>query len=62
MESYEKTRAEMEYVMYAEYMLEYNYETLKRRRLPTIVRCRSYDVDDEINYKREHVMLFLPFR
>ncbi|XP_065305470.1 uncharacterized protein [Dermacentor albipictus] len=61
-EKYEERPPEMEDVTLAEFMTEYNINKLVKRRKTAILRCRDYDVNDVVNYKREHVMLYLPFR
>lgn len=33
-----------------------------KRKVPRVIRYRNYELDDIINYKREMVMLYLPFR
>ncbi|KAH7953265.1 hypothetical protein HPB49_006682 [Dermacentor silvarum] len=56
---YEDSPAEMEGVTFAEFMVEYNPSSLKKRQKPAVLRCRNYSIDD---VKREHVMLYVPFR
>jgi hypothetical protein len=34
----------------------------RRRDVPRVLRTRSYDLSDVINYKRELVLLYIPFR
>lgn len=34
----------------------------RRRDNANVIRCRGYDIEDTINYKREMVTLFHPFR
>jgi len=42
---------------------ETNINTKYRRRdVPRVLRTRSYDLSDIINYKRELVLLYIPFR
>ncbi|KAH6921336.1 hypothetical protein HPB50_027679 [Hyalomma asiaticum] len=62
LERYEDRPAEMEGVTFAEFMVEYNRSTLRKRQKPAVLRCRNYTLDDVVNYKREHVMLYVPFR
>ncbi|KAL1479375.1 hypothetical protein MTO96_051896 [Rhipicephalus appendiculatus] len=62
LERYEDRPAEMEGVTFAEFMVEYNRSSLKKRQKPALLRCRNYTIDDVVNYKREHVMLYVPFR
>ncbi|KAL1445538.1 hypothetical protein MTO96_029152 [Rhipicephalus appendiculatus] len=55
-------QSEMEGVTLAEFMVEYNRSSLRKRQKPAVLRCRNYTIDDVVNYKREHVMLYVPFR
>ncbi|KAH7938555.1 hypothetical protein HPB49_025085 [Dermacentor silvarum] len=52
----------MEGVMFAEFVVEYNPSSLKKRQKPAVLMCRNYSIDDVVNYKREHVVLYVPFR
>ncbi|KAL3186681.1 hypothetical protein MRX96_026839 [Rhipicephalus microplus] len=61
LEWYEHRPAEMESVMFAEFMVEYNRSSLRKRQKPAMLRCRNYSIDDVVNYKREHLMLYVPF-
>ena len=36
--------------------------TYKRRRFPRVLRWRNYNMSELVDYKRESVLLFLPFR
>lgn len=47
---------------FAEFMVEYNPSSLKKRQKPAMLRCRNYSTDDVVNYKRERVILYVPFR
>ncbi|KAK8777882.1 hypothetical protein V5799_020778 [Amblyomma americanum] len=70
-EKYEERSSNMEDVTFAEFVIDYNRaktatdynraKTAKRQKTATL-RCRDYGLDDPVNYKREHVMLYLPFR
>ncbi|KAL3213279.1 hypothetical protein MRX96_035517 [Rhipicephalus microplus] len=62
LERYEHRPAEMEGVTFAEFMVEYNCSSLRKCQKPAVLRCRNYSIDDVLNYKREHVMLYGPFR
>ncbi|KAL3218395.1 hypothetical protein MRX96_050727 [Rhipicephalus microplus] len=62
LERYEHHPAEMEGVKFAEFMVEYNRSSLRKRQKPAVLRCRNYSIDDVVNNKREHVMLYVPFR
>lgn len=39
-----------------------NSKEYRRRELGRIIRYRHYDIDETINYQREMVLLYLPFR
>ncbi|KAL3177510.1 hypothetical protein MRX96_039078 [Rhipicephalus microplus] len=43
-------------------MVEYNRSSLRKHQKPAVLRCQNYSIDDVINYKREHAMLYVPFR
>ncbi|XP_075749325.1 uncharacterized protein LOC142814451 [Rhipicephalus microplus] len=62
LERYEHRPVEMEGVTFAEYMVKYNRSTLRKRQKPAVLRCRNNCIDAVINCKREHVMLYVPFR
>lgn len=62
LERYEDHPAEMGGVTFAEFMVEYNPSSLKKRQKPAMLRCRNYSTDDVVNYKRERVILYVPFR
>lgn len=34
----------------------------RKRSTPRVIRYRSYELDDDVNYKREIVTLYLPFK
>ncbi|XP_040078914.1 uncharacterized protein LOC120850477 [Ixodes scapularis] len=61
-ERYEDRIPELEPVTLAEFATEYNIYTYKKRNQRRILRYRGYSVDDSVNFKREHVLLFYPFR
>ncbi|KAK8777362.1 hypothetical protein V5799_029293 [Amblyomma americanum] len=61
-EKYEERPPELEHVTLAEFMTDYNINKMTKRRKTAILRCRDYGINDVVNYKREHVMLYLPFR
>ncbi|CAN7978248.1 unnamed protein product, partial [Ixodes persulcatus] len=61
-ERYEDRVPELEAVTVAEFATEYNMYTCRKRNQRRIRRYRGYSVDDSVNFKREHVLLFYPFR
>ncbi|XP_042146305.1 uncharacterized protein LOC120843399, partial [Ixodes scapularis] len=61
-ERYEDRIPELEPVTLAEFATEYNIYTYRKRNQRRILRYRGYSVDDSVNFKREHVLLFYPFR
>ncbi|XP_077490779.1 ATP-dependent DNA helicase PIF1-like [Amblyomma americanum] len=61
-EKYEERPPEMEDITLAEFVTEYNINKLTKRRKTAILRCRGSEISDVVNYKREHVMLYLAFR
>ncbi|KAH8020402.1 hypothetical protein HPB51_001074 [Rhipicephalus microplus] len=52
----------MEGVMFTKFMVEHNRSSLRKRQKPAVHKCRNYGNDDVVNFKREHVMLYVPFR
>ncbi|KAK8773971.1 hypothetical protein V5799_011495 [Amblyomma americanum] len=52
----------MEDGMYSEFMTDCKRAKTAKRKKTAILRCRDYGLDGPVNYKREHVMLYLPFR
>ncbi|KAL3180420.1 hypothetical protein MRX96_008987 [Rhipicephalus microplus] len=42
-------------------MVEYNRSALRKRQKLAVLRCRYYAIDDVVNNKRGHVMLYVPF-
>ncbi|KAK8759627.1 hypothetical protein V5799_002740 [Amblyomma americanum] len=62
-DKYEERPPELEDLTLAEFMTEYSSKgKLTKRTKRVILRCRDYDINDVVNYKREHVMLYVPFR
>ncbi|XP_075553763.1 uncharacterized protein LOC142586404 [Dermacentor variabilis] len=62
-DKYEERPPELEDLTLAEFMTEYSSKgKLTKRTKRAILRCRDYDINDVVNYKREHVMLYVPFR
>ncbi|XP_075526543.1 uncharacterized protein LOC142558274 [Dermacentor variabilis] len=61
-ERYEDRAPELEAVTLAEFATDYNIYTCKKRVQRVILRYRGYSIDDSVNFKREHVLLFFPFR
>ncbi|XP_042150314.1 uncharacterized protein LOC120844489 [Ixodes scapularis] len=61
-ERYEDRVPELEAVTLAEFATEHNIYTCRKRNQRRILRYRGYSVDDSVNFKREHVLLFYPFR
>ncbi|KAL1419822.1 hypothetical protein MTO96_004730 [Rhipicephalus appendiculatus] len=47
---------------YAEYMANYNPTKNTKRNRSAILKWHSYPESDVLNFKREHVLLFHPFR
>ncbi|KAK8767725.1 hypothetical protein V5799_005497 [Amblyomma americanum] len=60
LEKYEEWPPQLQSVTYAEFMAE-RLKTEKRRK-PVVLRCRDYSINDPVYYKREHVMLYHPYR
>ncbi|KAK8771475.1 hypothetical protein V5799_025280 [Amblyomma americanum] len=61
-DKYEERPPELEDLTLAEFMTEYSSKgKLTKRTKRAILRCRDY-INDVVNYKREHVMLYVPFR
>lgn len=59
---YEDHAPELEAVTLAEFATDYNIYTCKKRIQRVILCYCSYSIDDPINFKREHFLLFYPFR
>ncbi|XP_037558151.1 uncharacterized protein LOC119435325 [Dermacentor silvarum] len=49
-------------VCLADFVAHYNLHTYQKRRDPAVIRYRCYSIDESLNYMREAVTLFLPFR
>lgn len=64
-EQYESRPKKLELISLAQFNANYykcnSSEKYKRRDLPRVIRYRSYDISDFDNYKREMVLLHLPF-
>ncbi|KAL3196142.1 hypothetical protein MRX96_045317, partial [Rhipicephalus microplus] len=52
----------MEEVTFAAFMVEYDRSSLGKCQNPAVLGCRNYSIEDVVSYKREHVMLHVPFR
>ncbi|XP_037523559.1 uncharacterized protein LOC119400570 [Rhipicephalus sanguineus] len=59
---YEDRPDNLEHVCLADFSALYNVHSYQKRRDPAVIRYRCYSIDDSLNYKREAVTLFLPFR
>ncbi|KAK8765867.1 hypothetical protein V5799_007353 [Amblyomma americanum] len=61
-EKYGERSPDMEHLTFADFMTDYSLSRGTKRGKTAILRCRDYDINDVVNCKRKHVMLYLPFR
>lgn len=65
-QKYESRTPEVEHVCLADFVSKYRYDTRNKRYVlrdrPVVIRYRHYTQDTPDDYKREQVLLYVPFR